>query len=81
MAWQDARLAQQCVARCDVDALDIQQGPGDGHDLIRWYVSASAARVMDDAGVDWRSFVTGECEAPPPAAAPWRTTSRPATAS
>jgi len=70
--WQDARLAYACVqawrAAGRPEDFSILQAPGDGPYLVHWFVSPQAARVLDDHGVPWRGFLTGQRRRPPTAA-------------
>jgi hypothetical protein len=72
-AWQDWRLARQCVVALQAahrsPTIGIREGAGDGENLTHWYLDAEVAAVLDDAGVPWRRFVIGTIDAPPPEAA------------
>ncbi|RMH38176.1 MAG: hypothetical protein D6689_20010 [Deltaproteobacteria bacterium] len=70
MAWQDARLAEQCAALPEAASLEIVQAPAAGDGLVCWYVSEPTARVLDAHGVGWRRFCVRRCEAPPAGATP-----------
>jgi len=71
-AWQDWRLARQCVATLTAahrsPANGILESAGRGPHLTYWYVRADVAEVLDGGGVPWRRFLVGEIAAPPPAA-------------
>jgi hypothetical protein len=71
-AWQDWRLARQCVAALAAAHLPptsgILEGAGSGEHLTYWYVRDDVADVLDVRGVPWRRFLVGEIEAPPAAA-------------
>jgi hypothetical protein len=68
-AWQDWRLARQCVAalaaahRPPTDG--ILEAAGAGKHLTYWYVSDDVASVLDDGGVPWRRFLVGKVAEPP----------------
>jgi len=68
-AWQDWRLARQCVtallAAHRPPTAGILEGSGAGEHLTYWYVSEDVAGVLDDGGVPWRRFLVGEVAAPP----------------
>lgn len=71
-AWQDWRLARQCVATLDAAhhplTNGILEGAGEGEHLTYWYVSDDVAAVLDGGGVPWRRFLVGEVAAPPASA-------------
>jgi len=71
-AWQDWRLARQCVATLTAahraPTIGILEGAGQGRHLTYWYVRDDVAGVLDDGGVPWRRFLVGEIDAPPAAA-------------
>lgn len=71
-AWQDWRLARQCVATLTAahrpPTSGILEGAGSGEHLTYWYVRDDVAGVLDEGGVPWRRFLVGEVDAPPPAA-------------
>jgi hypothetical protein len=71
-AWQDWRLARQCVAALTAAHVPptsgILEGAGRGEHLTYWYVRDDVAGILDDGGVPWRRFLVGEIEAPPAAA-------------
>ncbi|HEX6839495.1 MAG TPA: hypothetical protein VF334_23120 [Polyangia bacterium] len=68
-AWQDWRLARQCVGV--LTAADrpltagILESAGAGEHLIYWYVDEEVAGVLDEGGVPWRRFLVGDVDAPP----------------
>src|SRR5206468_1886463 len=68
-AWQDARLAQACVAAWEGEGrpapLGILQAPGDGPYLVHWFLDERTARLLDARGVPWRNFLIGERAQPP----------------
>ncbi len=68
-AWQDWRLARQCVAALAAaeraPSSDILESAGAGEHLTYWYVSDEIASVLDGGGVPWRRFLVGEVAAPP----------------
>jgi hypothetical protein len=67
-AWQDWRLARQCVATlraADCSVTSILESAGLGPYLTYWYVRDDVARILDDGGVPWRRFLVGEVAAPP----------------
>jgi hypothetical protein len=68
-AWQDWRLARQCVAALTAahraPTSGILEGAGEGRHLTYWYVRDDVAGVLDDGGVPWRRFLVGEIDAPP----------------
>ena len=67
-AWQDWRLAQECVRAFSEEnrrlARDVREVPGDGPYLVRWYVSGAAAAVLDAHQVPWRQFLVGTGQPP-----------------
>ncbi len=69
-AWQDWRLARQCVGALTAAqrplGVGILEGGGAGEHLVYWYVSDDVAMVLDDRGVPWRRFLVGDVAAPPP---------------
>jgi hypothetical protein len=71
-AWQDWRLARQCVTTLAAahrsPTSGILEGVGCGKHLTYWYVRGDVAAVLDDGGVPWRRFLVGEVETPPAAA-------------
>jgi hypothetical protein len=70
-AWQDWRLARQCVATlraANCSVASILAGVGLGKHLTYWYLRDDVARILDDGGVPWRRFLVGEVAAPPGAA-------------
>ncbi len=68
-AWQDWRLARQCVATLVAahrpPTAGILESAGDGEHLTFWYVREDVATVLDEGAVPWRRFVVGEVAAPP----------------
>jgi hypothetical protein len=69
-AWQDWRLAQQCAhafAGQERLAGEVREEPGEGKFLVRWYVSRTAAEILDEHHVPWRQFLVGT--GTPPASA------------
>ena len=69
-AWQDWRLARQCVealsAAHRAPSAGVLEGVGAGEHLTYWYVRDDVADVLDAAAVPWRRFLVGEVAAPPP---------------
>ena len=68
-AWQDSRLATECARVRDEagrpDGFAMLQGPGDAEHVVLWYVSETAARVLDQREVDWRRFLIGSAPTAP----------------
>ncbi len=68
-AWQDWRLARQCVAVLGTAGPMMGDGilacAGDEQYLVLWYVRADVAEVLERNGVPWRRFLLGEVNAPP----------------
>jgi hypothetical protein len=68
-AWQDWRLARDCVRAWEAAGrphpFEVLQMAGTGPHFLRWFVHEAAARILDDQGVSWREFLTGECATPP----------------
>jgi hypothetical protein len=71
-AWQDWRLARQCVAALSaarrLPGGDILESAGDGPHLTFWYVRDEVAGVLDAGAVPWRRFLLRTVDAPPPGA-------------
>ncbi len=74
MGSQDARLAYACGKAWEAagrpPGFQILQCSGDSEHMTWWFVSDEAARVLDEAKVEWRGFVIGTREAPAPEAVP-----------
>ncbi len=68
-AWQDWRLARQCVAALRAaerpPTSGILEGAGGGRYLTYWYVNDAITDALDRGGVPWRRHVIGEIDAPP----------------
>jgi hypothetical protein len=71
-AWQDDRLARAIelawnAARrpSDVDVWWISSGD---EYAFRWFLNPAAARLLDEAAVEWRRFVIGRVSRIPPTA-------------
>jgi hypothetical protein len=68
-AWQDWRLARQCVAALRAahrpPTAGILESAGEGKHLTFWYVSDEIADALDRGGVPWRRYVIDEVDAPP----------------
>jgi hypothetical protein len=71
-AWQDWRLARQCVKTLTEahrpPTVGILESAGEGEHLTFWYVREDVAEILDGGGVPWRRFLVGEVDAPPPIA-------------
>ena len=68
-AWQDWRLARQCVAALTAAQRPLGAGifetAGDGPHLTFWYLRDDVAGVLDAAAVPWRRFLVGRVAEPP----------------
>jgi hypothetical protein len=66
--WQDSRLAESFVHAWEragrPDDFLVRQAAGGSGYVESWWVSPSAARVLDAAGVSWRRFIVGEGRPP-----------------
>ena len=73
-AAQDSRMAQACTeARNEAGRpidFEIVEAPGEGEYVTLWFVSESAARVLDAQKVAWRHLAIGERATPPANARP-----------
>ncbi len=70
-AFQDARLAEECVEawrRAGRPPIAVYEAPGDGLHLSHWFLDGATARLLDEQGVHWRTFLIGSCAGPPPGA-------------
>lgn len=68
-AWQDWRLARQCVATLKAarvpPSVGVLECAGNGTHLTFWYVRDDVAQILDEGAVPWRRFLIGEVAAPP----------------
>jgi hypothetical protein len=68
-AWQHARLAEAFVRAWEQlgrpGHFDVLQTEGANDYLSYWWVSPTAARLLDRSGVAWRRFAIGSAETPP----------------
>jgi hypothetical protein len=68
-AGQDRRLAEECErawrhAGCPRE-FALLETPGESEHILNWFVNETAARILDDRSVCWRSRVIGRTASPP----------------